>query len=281
MDPRDQREGAKVSWNRCITRVCQDRASREDNDGYRGRCIVYTFPQRDTSRFKTEKWYIFLSAKHSPTVLYSCEKQVWKIADFGLTVSGTSSQAYSTRYSRGSSSYRAPELINNGKYNNKADIWAIGCILVEVLFQQKAFDSDFAVFQYATSRKNFQIPLDNPFPEKLKGHISSLVHDTLNVNPSNRPSAHDLLTRFQSVLGDESDLDFDSETLETMEVSLEVLKKSSQLRSVISRFDGQESIDQFLCLGTGKSGSVYCVFPIFLTRLIPDSRRRQISIPSW
>jgi serine/threonine protein kinase len=125
------------------------------------------------------------------------------------------------------------------------------------------------VFQYATSRNNFEIPLDNPYPEKLKEHVASLIHDTLNVNPSNRPSAKNLLTRFHSVIGDESDLDFDRETLETMEVSLEVLRRASQLRSIISRFDGQESVDQFLCLGTGKSGSVYYVFPIFVTRLIP------------
>ena len=143
------------------------------------------------------------------------------------------------------------------------DIWAIGCILVEVLFQQKAFPSDFAVFQCATSRESFQIPPDNTFPENLKEHIASLIRETLNINPSNRPAAKDLLIRFQAVFGNENDFDFDSETLEIMEVSLEVLKKTSQLKSVISRFDGQESLEQFLCLGTEKSSSVYCVYPSF------------------
>ena len=32
----------------------------------------------------------------------------------------------------GTMAYMAPEIINEGKYNNKVDIWALGCIIQEL-----------------------------------------------------------------------------------------------------------------------------------------------------
>src|SRR5271169_4534480 len=82
------------------------------------------------------------------TVLYSCQQGAWQIADFGLTSEGTSKNVRDTNHGRGTTSYRAPELINTLQYNNKVDIWAIGCVLFEVIFRKKAFLSDGAVQQY-------------------------------------------------------------------------------------------------------------------------------------
>src|SRR5438105_8415469 len=85
-----------------------------------------------------------------PLVLYSFRNQLWKIADFGTTSEATSKQFCTTPYSRGTSSYRAPEILDqqNPKYNNKADIWALGCIIYEVFTGARAFSSDLAVFTY-------------------------------------------------------------------------------------------------------------------------------------
>ena len=98
-------------------------------------------------------------------------------------------------YARGTSSYRAPELIRDDRYTNKVDIWAFGCILFEVVFKEKVFAGDFAVLQYASS------PV-----LKLKSDVSDIltqtIHDTLAVDPAKRPRAEQLHKRFTSgVLG--------------------------------------------------------------------------------
>ena len=79
-------------------------------------------------------------------VLYSSRTSLWKLADFGLSVDGLSN---TTKYSRGTPGYRAPELLAMEEepawYTNKVDIWAMGCILYELATGQRPFKSDLAV----------------------------------------------------------------------------------------------------------------------------------------
>jgi len=77
-------------------------------------------------------------------VLFSRRGSVWKVADFGLTSEATS-RSLTTKDSRGSTGYRASELVNfDGKavYSQKSDIWSMGCILYELPTGQLAFASD-------------------------------------------------------------------------------------------------------------------------------------------
>jgi serine/threonine protein kinase len=52
-------------------------------------------------------------------VLYPRNGFSWKIVDFGITSQGTSRTLHPTTSGRGTSSYRAPELLKNFVYNNK------------------------------------------------------------------------------------------------------------------------------------------------------------------
>ena len=74
-------------------------------------------------------------------MMYSCGSTFWKIGDFGLTSTATSKGQIATKYSRGTCSYRSPELLREGRFNNKADIWALGCIVYELFTANKAFIS--------------------------------------------------------------------------------------------------------------------------------------------
>src|SRR5947207_11723087 len=115
----------------------------------------------DLLSFMLPRSFIVISSRAivSPTiglnaklVLYSRAATAWKIADFGLAVHGTSTRQQTTRYANGTACYRAPELVtlhNQGKFSNKVDIFAVGCILFEAVFLEKAFDSDVAVYEYA------------------------------------------------------------------------------------------------------------------------------------
>ena len=132
-------------------------------------------------------------------VLYSRARDAWKIADFGLTTEGTSQRSYTTHYSRGTSSYRAPELVRSGTYNNKVDIWAIGCILYEVVTLQKAFATDTAVYDYSVQHafngEQAKLCLDLGVyqDDEFEKSIEELIYMMLEIDPSLRPSTVDLM----------------------------------------------------------------------------------------
>jgi len=54
------------------------------------------------------------------------------LADFGIT-SEVMSTMMVTSFGRGTPGYRAPELLVQDEYDNKVDIWAVGCILHELV----------------------------------------------------------------------------------------------------------------------------------------------------
>jgi serine/threonine protein kinase len=140
-----------------------------------------------------------LSQELTILVLYSRDQNAWQIADFGLTTEGTSQRSYTTHYSRGTSSYRAPELVRNGQFNNKVDIWAVGCILYEIVTHRKAFATDNAVYDYSAQHSftgaKLTLPLDLEIyqDEKFEDSIGELIYKMLKIDPSIRPSAVDLM----------------------------------------------------------------------------------------
>src|SRR5271169_1119153 len=83
-------------------------------------------------------------------VLYSEGERCWKLADFGTTTEATSKSLNTTRCRRGTACYRAPEILGeSASFNNKADIWALGCVVYELCSGQRAFSSDWSVMQYS------------------------------------------------------------------------------------------------------------------------------------
>ena len=86
---------------------------------------------------------------------------MWKLADFGFSSDAHSKTFVASSSSKGTSGYRAPELLEDtGHYNAKVDIWALGCILYELATNKKAFPNDWAVFQARTSGSMPDIDLD-------------------------------------------------------------------------------------------------------------------------
>jgi serine/threonine protein kinase len=140
-----------------------------------------------------------------PTVLYSRKGQSWKIADFGLACQGTSRRAMTTRYARGTSGYRAPELVReSATYNNKVDVWAFGCIAFELITRQKAFDSDWGVMNFTSADRissRFQFALLS-MDLRFKALLRELINAALQPDSWKRPSTADLLgviTSFDNV----------------------------------------------------------------------------------
>lgn len=127
-------------------------------------------------------------------MLYRFGDNRWKITDFGLSVEGSSRRALTTRYGRGTASYRAPELLSDSgsRFNNKVDIWALGCISYELITRKRAFSGDHSVLQYALSRGEPRLtipPFSNDFDEQSKCVLSELIFAMLQVDPLTRPSS--------------------------------------------------------------------------------------------
>ena len=75
-------------------------------------------------------------------------------------------------------------------FNNKVDIWSMGCILFELAVGKRAFDSDFAVLEHKLrGRHNLAIVLDESFSNQCRARIEKTVALLLRVNPASRPSA--------------------------------------------------------------------------------------------
>jgi len=131
-------------------------------------------------------------------VLHHAKDRKWKITDFGISTEGTSRAAHTTRYARGTSSYRAPEVLRTwGTYTNKVDIWAMGCILYKLIGGESAFRDDFDVQQYSSSPNSLSNPnFSNAYTEQSKCILNLLIRAMLQVDETSRPSAKNIVDAF-------------------------------------------------------------------------------------
>ena len=76
----------------------------------------------------------------------------WKIGDFGTTTAGTERRLVTSLMQRGTRPYMAPELLPEQGYpqfNQMTDIFALGCIMWELFFQNAAFPTLSSIYTYA------------------------------------------------------------------------------------------------------------------------------------
>lgn len=136
-------------------------------------------------------------------VLYSMKTRKWKLVDFGISGQATTMRAVTTRYSRGTSSYRAPELLQseNPYFTNRTDIWALGCILYELVSSRKLFNGDWTTLQFALADSPLLIAVEPPSltTNEIWASLVALIREMVQIAPHHRPSAkvvHDRFTTF-------------------------------------------------------------------------------------
>ena len=134
-------------------------------------------------------------------MLFSSETKKWKITDFGLTSEGTSNKLITSRYARGKSCYRAPELLLESTvgFKNKVDIWSLGCIVYELYTGAKAFANDYRALEYAKSGKKLHSFLSET-DEQPQGDFENWIQELLALEPQNRPSAKTLKTTMLEII---------------------------------------------------------------------------------
>ena len=62
-----------------------------------------------------------------------------KVCDFGLATVLKSSATHHSKFGGGTLQYNAPELVADLPYDDRADVWALGCVLFELAARIPAF----------------------------------------------------------------------------------------------------------------------------------------------
>lgn len=73
-----------------------------------------------------------------PQNLFVDEDMNLKIGDFGIS-KALESSLETCKTSIGTPCYMAPEMYTTDRYNNKADIWSLGCVVYEICALEKLF----------------------------------------------------------------------------------------------------------------------------------------------
>eukprot|EP01022_Parablepharisma_sp_SALTPOND_P004767 TRINITY_DN120930_c1_g1_i1.p1 TRINITY_DN120930_c1_g1~~TRINITY_DN120930_c1_g1_i1.p1 ORF type:complete len:466 (-),score=64.76 TRINITY_DN120930_c1_g1_i1:57-1454(-) len=113
-----------------------------------------------------------------------------KIGDFGIArvLQHTYDQAQTAI---GTPYYLSPEICQEKPYNQKSDIWSVGCILYEMLTLHHAFDGN--------SMRNLVYKILKGCPPPISDHFSpeirALVAETLTKDPAKRPSVRQILDK--------------------------------------------------------------------------------------
>jgi len=119
----------------------------------------------------------------SANILLSSNGKIY-LADFGIskilhpTAIGTTTQI-------GTPYYTSPEMMLNKIYDNKVDIWALGCVLWEMMTNRQAFECNNL---YALREKVMNCRLSEPNPNYNK-KLVNLARGLINTNKYMRPNA--------------------------------------------------------------------------------------------
>ncbi|XP_063300923.1 serine/threonine-protein kinase Nek3 [Pelobates fuscus] len=122
--------------------------------------------------------------------IFLTQKGQIKLGDFGSARLLTSPLAYACSYV-GTPYYVPPEIWENMPYNNKSDVWSLGCVLYEICTLKHPFQ--------ASSWKNLILKICqgsySPLPAQFSYELRSLIKQIFRKDPQQRPSVKTILTR--------------------------------------------------------------------------------------
>ena len=118
--------------------------------------------------------------------IFLTKKGIVKIGDLNVSIIAKKNLAVTQT---GTPYYAAPEVWENESYNNKCDIWSIGCIIYEMAALHVPFRGTSIHQLYKNIMKGKYTEIPNIYSNDLKNIIKLM----LCLNPLKRPSANDLL----------------------------------------------------------------------------------------
>jgi len=113
-----------------------------------------------------------------------------KIGDFGIA--RILQHTYDlVKTAIGTPYYLSPEICQEKPYNQKSDIWSLGCILYELLTLRHAFDANCMKGLVLKILKGIYPPISATYSEDIR----NLVADLLTKDPNKRPSIREILEK--------------------------------------------------------------------------------------
>ncbi len=133
-----------------------------------------------------------------------------RVADFGLVTTGSDAEPRITQTGAlmGTPGYMSPEQFRDAASADvRSDIFALGCVLCEVLCQVRAYPQlDLGALMTAVEREAHTDPC--AFVPDLPPALARIVRDCLRVDPSHRPPSCDALAgRIAAVLATDASID--------------------------------------------------------------------------
>lgn len=120
--------------------------------------------------------------------IFLTDEGIVKVGDFGSACTLNSAKAYAQTYV-GTPYYVSPEIWDNKPYNNKSDVWSLGCVLYELCTLQHPFQAQSWKSLILKVCRGAYAPLPSQFPYEL--HY--LIKQMFKINPRDRPSVHTIL----------------------------------------------------------------------------------------
>jgi len=115
-------------------------------------------------------------------ILLDRKKEAVKIGDFGISkVLLSKSKAYTVV---GTPCYISPELCEGKPYNQKSDIWALGCVLYELTTLKRAFEAQTLPALILRIMRGTFAPISEHYSDNLR----QLILDMLHLDPNKRPT---------------------------------------------------------------------------------------------
>lgn len=122
------------------------------------------------------------------------EDGVVKLADFNSSqrlsnIAGQNTDANELHTMAGTAAFMAPEVIRGTGHGKKADIWSVGCTVIEMVTASPPWHemTNRAAVLFRAARRPPEIP------SHLSAEPASFIRDCLQMRPESRPAVRDLL----------------------------------------------------------------------------------------
>jgi serine/threonine protein kinase len=124
-----------------------------------------------------------------PANLFLLEEGRVKICDFGIARLADATKITATGSSAGTPLYMAPEQIQGGQVDHRTDLYALGCVLYELLTGTTWVDTGSNVGAILYQHLDRPPTPPQALRPEIPDHLNSLVLDLLAKQPGDRPQA--------------------------------------------------------------------------------------------
>eukprot|EP01063_Lacrimia_lanifica_P012240 TRINITY_DN18863_c0_g1_i1.p1 TRINITY_DN18863_c0_g1~~TRINITY_DN18863_c0_g1_i1.p1 ORF type:complete len:458 (+),score=164.00 TRINITY_DN18863_c0_g1_i1:72-1376(+) len=124
-----------------------------------------------------------------PANIFLTHNNLVKLGDFGVSTILMATQNLAQTFC-GTIHYLPPEVCEEKPYNNKADVWAVGCVIYEMLAMKRAFDANSVLKLGMKICKEKPEPLPPNAPSELVELVTAMLTKVATLRPNASKALH-------------------------------------------------------------------------------------------